>query len=614
MMTWPDWMSHELAILEPPADLAPSEWADLHFVTPPDSPKPGPLRLDHTPYLREPLDAYLDDGVDRVTMMTGAQVGKTTMLLILMLYTACERPRPMLYVMPRDADIRMMHMTRIKPAIDASQRVHRELSGRPDDMSVDHGVRFLRCYLRYAASTVPAAIKSSPIALVLGDEIEEWSDTAEGCPISLAQKRTTNYRNAKMYLVSTPGFRGGKTWQQWERSDQREHHVPCVACGSYQVLGWDAVRWDNELPTVEERAADATMHCTHCGVGWSDTERYDMVDSGLWVPQGASVVDGVVEGADPHKGRHRGYRLPSLCSKFVALRQLVYEWLTEDRADFVRQRLASIWDDQIDAVRRDHLECARGDYHMGEVPDDVVLVTAGIDVQGHRLGFFAVVRGWAADGRSWLLRAFNPRTWSTLEEDILHGTYGGHRVAWTFVDSGGTRSEEGRSRTDEVYDFCRQFPRSCAPTKGRQTTASGGLFVVTNPDRSTVTGKVIGGLQLWTLHTTRLKDELAARVAQEREAWQIPIHTAALATYEQHLVSEHKVVAKGRPVWVLRPGVQRNDYWDAEVLALAAWHKMRDAEVEMKTNRVRTPATSALGNPGMRREHGRARAFGRRRR
>jgi phage terminase large subunit GpA-like protein len=96
---------------------------------------------------------------------------------------------------------------------------------------------------------------------------------AEGDPITLARRRTSNFWNRKVVLTSTPTIKG--SWRieaAFAASDQRRFYVPCHACRHEQVLRWSQVAWDkdadeNHLP------ATARYTCERCGAGWNDAER-----------------------------------------------------------------------------------------------------------------------------------------------------------------------------------------------------------------------------------------------------------------------------------------------------------------------------------------------------
>jgi hypothetical protein len=64
--------------LIPPKEMLPSEWAEANVSISVGNAIPGPINFDNAPYQRGMLDAVKEPGVRRVSYMTGAQLGKTT--------------------------------------------------------------------------------------------------------------------------------------------------------------------------------------------------------------------------------------------------------------------------------------------------------------------------------------------------------------------------------------------------------------------------------------------------------------------------------------------------------------------------------------------------------
>ena len=92
------------------------------------------------------------------------------------------------------------------------------------------------------------------------DEVDRYeaSAGAEGDPISLATKRTTNiFGIEKIYLCSTPTVKGlSRIETAFEESDQRYYHVPCPECNHKQALKWKNVVWEEDKPETAIYACD----------------------------------------------------------------------------------------------------------------------------------------------------------------------------------------------------------------------------------------------------------------------------------------------------------------------------------------------------------------------
>jgi phage terminase large subunit GpA-like protein len=583
-------LTPETAIVRPPERMKVSEWAARYRrLRAGATARPGAYRLEMAPYAAEVLDSYLEPGVEEVSTMFAAQTGKSTISEIIVGYVIDQDPSPIMWLMPREQDYHLVHGTRILPMIEDSPQLSKHLTGRADDVSQE-GIQFDTCRLYYAAARSTGSIKGRAIRVLLPDEIDEMPDTPQGDPLSMAKQRTNTYSSRRFILnSSTPTVPTGKIAKKWEQSDKRRWHVPCPHCGAYQVITWKQVRWDGFTETELARAA-AHIVCEACGERINERERVEMVRAGVWVPEGATVDEnGVVHDPNPPR-RHRGYHLPAMYSLLMTLGELVERFLTEDEADFTRQMLAEPYDVKADGVDVGAIrERIRDDHKRGEVPKEATLLTAGIDVQGHKLGLFYVVRAWAPSGESWLVAAGRSRDWSGVEESVLTTQYGAaaRLVSMAFVDSG-----DG-NRIDEVYDFCRHWRTRTTPTKGKDRIERGKPFLVNQIDRAP-NGRVLpGGLQLRTVNTLFFKDMLAQYVAGERQGWHLHNNDdGALEQYFEHMLAERRVEKDGKVRWELKPGVRRNDWWDCEVLALAAWYSLVGA-TGARNRRVESVSPSA---------------------
>lgn len=64
--------------LRPKEKMSVSDWADKYMVLPGGSNKAGKFRSDSVPYQKEIMNAITDSAVTEVTVMSSAQIGKTT--------------------------------------------------------------------------------------------------------------------------------------------------------------------------------------------------------------------------------------------------------------------------------------------------------------------------------------------------------------------------------------------------------------------------------------------------------------------------------------------------------------------------------------------------------
>lgn len=104
--------------LRPPEQLNIQDWADIYRVLPKEgAAEAGKWVTARTPYMIEIFKCMTDIDTESITMMTGAQLGKTELLLnILGRYMHID-PCPILMVQPTVEDARAFSKERVSPMI-----------------------------------------------------------------------------------------------------------------------------------------------------------------------------------------------------------------------------------------------------------------------------------------------------------------------------------------------------------------------------------------------------------------------------------------------------------------------------------------------------------------
>lgn len=78
-----DLFSRIFSVLAPPPDMTISQWADEYRrLSSESSAEPGRWRTSKAPYQREIMDAVCDNRVQKVVIMSAAQIGKTDALIL----------------------------------------------------------------------------------------------------------------------------------------------------------------------------------------------------------------------------------------------------------------------------------------------------------------------------------------------------------------------------------------------------------------------------------------------------------------------------------------------------------------------------------------------------
>lgn len=396
------------------------------------------------------MDAISDPRIETVVVMSSAQVGKTEILNNVVGYYIHQDPSPLLLLQPT---LDMAH-TWSKDRLAPMLRDTPALRGRVQDpRSKNSGNTLLHKqfpggHITMAGSNSPASLASRPVRVVLCDEVDRYPRSAgtEGDPVSLARVRAKTFWNRKIILTSTPTDKGASRVElEFEASDKRYFHVPCPSCGEEQRLQWSQVTWHRD----DERHYPETARyaCEHCGSAWTDAERYQAVKRGQWIA------------SEPTK-RRAGFHLSELYSPWVSLESIVVAFLEakgnpELLKTWVNTSLGETWEDQGDAIDEGLLYNRREDYRR--VPEDALLLTAGVDIQEDRIELEVVA--WGEGEESWNVdyRVINGDTstdvpWIDLEDALLceyeHELGAMMRIAAVVVDSG--------FRANSVYDFVKQ--------------------------------------------------------------------------------------------------------------------------------------------------------------
>lgn len=484
---------------KPRGRLTGSQWADAYrYVAPGTSPEPGEWRTSRVPYLREPMDSATDHSTETVALMMSSQVGKSELLLNIMGYYVDQEPAPQLMLQPTLEAAESFSKERIDPTFRYSPGLNGKLEegqdGRGTSRKSSTTIRMKHYpggYLALVGANSPSGLASRPIRVLLCDEIDRYTSTKEGDPLKLAIQRTTNFHNRKIIMVSTPTIKGVSKINDWYmRSDQRQYLVPCPHCGHEHALKWENVKWDkDELDTA--LPLTARMVCPKCG----------KVIRGAYKPDPEMLAKGRWKPTNPDS-RIKGYHINSLYSPWVNLHALVEEFVlataNRDRdglMEFINLKLGEAWEEREESADFwEHLAKRREYYKNSELlPNDVLTLTAGVDVQRDRLE--CTVYGWGEGKECWgvMHRVLwgspdSADTWLQLDA-ILQRQYSRLdgaklRIMCTCVDSG-----DG-SYTAYVYRYTHARERSMNvfSIKGR---GGANIPFINTPTRSNTEGALL---------------------------------------------------------------------------------------------------------------------------
>lgn len=544
----------------PPPDLTISEWSDEYRRIPPEaSAEPGRWYTNRAPYQREMLDAICSS--ERVVMMTAAQIGKTEILLNVLGYFMDKEPSPVLLLQPTLEMGEAFSKDRLVPMIRDTPCLSEQFDIKAK--SSDNNILYKR-FERGGAITIagansPASLASRPIRVLLCDEVDRYPVSAgtEGDPLSLAMKRTQNFWNRKIIWVSTPTMSGFSRIQKaYELSTQEEWELPCPECGEYTGIVWEAIRYKEVTQPV--------MECPHCHKVFSEREWKAGQLMGRWEAQNVG-------------SEIRGFHMNAFASPWVNWSSLTaqYEEALQGGEDTVK-----VWTNTVLGLPYENLSgtvdastvIANTEDYGGVLPDEVLVLTCGIDVQDTRLELEVV--GWGLGKESW-----------GIEYNVIVGSPGASRVweqldeflqrTWSYADGESigiscTCIDSAGHYTDEVYKFVRgKQSRHIHAIVGR---GQFGLACVSKPNRNNR-----ARVPLYTLGVTTIKSMLYARLNAnpgEGGYCHFPKGYGYDEVYFKGLLSERMVIRRknGQEYisWEVRSRHVRNEPLDCRVYATGA--------------------------------------------
>ncbi|MGR3781607.1 MAG: phage terminase large subunit family protein, partial [Albimonas sp.] len=529
--------------------------------------------------------------LERVVFVKGAQLGGTEAGLNWLGYIVHNAPGLALLVMPSLDMVRRNTRTRIDPMIEATPELRKRIAPARsrDSTNTAFAKAFPGGQIVMTGANSAAGLRSTPARFLFMDEVDAFPADAdgEGDPVDLAMKRTATYRGRrKVLLVSTPTIKGeSRIEAAFLESDQRRFFIPCPACGEFQTLEWGSIHWP------QGRRREAYASCRHCGGVIEDEQKPELLARGEW----RATAEG--------DGRTAGFHLSSLYSVFESFGEIA-EWHGKVRKDparlqvWVNTALGETWEDQGGEMIDPGGLLARRETFGDELPADVVLLTAGVDVQADRIE--AQVVGWGAGEQSFVLEHViiwgdpsGPAIWEDLDAFLLE-----RRPHARAVPDMGLRAvavDTGGRNTAAAYEFVRtRLRRRIWGIKGR-----GGQGVQAWP-RTASKGK--GGAPVFIVGVDALKDKIAARLPIAEPGPGAIRFAAGLGPEWFEQLTAEKVRTRyvnGRPVrsWEPKRSGIRNEALDCLVYASAALHGLRvqGLDLEREAQELANVALKAAG-------------------
>ncbi len=561
--------------LKPREKQTVTQWAEKNMNLPMGSNESGRYRVRNMPFQKAILDAITDPDVQDVSIMSSAQVGKTTIILCGIGYFAEYDPAAQMIVFPTLVLGQNFSKLRLASMIQDVPVLHKKIAPAKTKNS-DNTIllkQYVGGYIVIAGANSPTSLSSYPARVIWMDEIDRFPESAgsEGNPVKLAETRATSFWNKKYIKTSTPTIAGdSKIEQEFNKGTMEEWCVQCPCCGTWQPYDFHRVVFET-----------VSMTCAGCGEEIAEKDWKEC--NHKWIA------------AHPERKHHRSFHLNQLASPFVEWRKLIEDFNdavermekyrdTEDLKTFINTKLGEVWDESemgIENTVTDEALGCRAEYYKAEIPDGVILLTGAVDVQKNR--FEVEIRGWARDYETWGIykteiygNLEKGEVWDELEEYLSQTFYfkngTGLDLAAFAVDTG------NGNHTHMIYKWCKKMRdkgKPCYPVKG-QADRPGLPFIYKRSEKEikekTKDGRirVIGTTVLYVLGVDAGKDAILNRLGIEEPGEGYCHFPKNLGrgydeNYYKGLLSEHKVKKKVRgrikDVWVKKNGV-RNEPLD----------------------------------------------------
>ena len=614
-----------MAGMKPPENLTVTEWAEKRRrLSTESSAEPGPWRTSRTPYLREPMNAFTDPRVRRIVMVAASQVGKSELELNIIGYIIDEDPGSILFVHPTTIDAKEFSKLRIAPEIRDCPTLRRKVAA---PKSRDSGNTVLqKTYpggiLTMCGSTEAHALASKPIRYVLGDERDRWATSAgnEGDPWGLAMARQTTFYNAKAVEVSTPTVKNASAIaDSYAEGTMERWKSKCPHCGEYHEIQWKDIRYEYETKEVNKK-------------------KTYKVKSIMYVCPGCAAVSDEVtmkrqparweaDNPDAYAQGVRSFWLNAFVSQWASWESIILKFLNAVGNSRKLQVVyntcfGELWEDRGELEDEDSLMARREEY-LAELPDGVLVLTAGVDTQDNRMEYEVVGHGhfgetWGIEKGVVMGRPDDDATWTKLDEVLFD------RVFY-FADGLGLRPS--MSFVDEGGHFTQDVRRQCRARIGKKVFCIKGM---PGPDKPytappkqmkiIVNQKAVGTCWQYQIGVdsgkVMIMDNLAVKTPGSKFC-HFPKRDDYGTGYFAGLLSERlEYDAEKKQPWVWKkiPGHERNEALDCRNYALAAFKalpKNLDAiDRQLKTARGQRPlegeAVSAVQQPRVQRKPSRS--------
>lgn len=503
---------NNLRKVKPPAQSI-ANFVEGTRILPPDTPIPGPWRNFRTYYGVAIIDAMSPySPYNYVDVMAAAQTVKSASVENVVSYYMKERPAPIVYASGTDKLLSKWISKRLEPLIDSmgirdTLRAPNENTKSRSTGDTAYRKLYPGGFLEAVSMQSLSDLRADAAMIAILEEIDAtpasiMADRSEGRRDHVFEARTKNFAERRRIMaVSTPTTEEESIiYDRFLLGGQHEFLVPCPLCGKHQILirnenGTHGLRADKTAGKITKMY----YICEFCHEAFFEYHKNNIFPKGRWEPM-----------ADAEEGRF-SVHLSSIYGAFGLFSWKQY-WQEFEKAQNTPDGMKSFMNlydglPSKETGTRPELKKIiqlRGGYKRGTIPDGVLYLTFGADVQRgaekyHRMDDFEIAQEidkLGKEGKDPIKENIpriemevlgigdNYRTWSinyhTFFGKVTNHAGGAFEKLHNFINDGGLSFEkDGKKYGVElglidsgdgqiytvVYDFCAGL-RNIYPCKG----------------------------------------------------------------------------------------------------------------------------------------------------
>lgn len=611
-----------------------STWSEENIVLQEGaSSRPGRFKMDIIPFLKPIADALSPHTTYKeIVLMKGSQIAGSQIALNFSMYCLDYLKDSAMYMLPTENLCSAFSKTKLEPAIKSISSIQEALGERGERKSkntIEYKElpgRFLK--LAHAQSANSYSMYS--VGKMVIDEYDRFPHNVEGegDPKSLITNRAITFDDRKIFLLSTPTILGESLIEsEFLKTDQNHWHVPCPHCNEYQelifenfifyykhkkVVNTKNVKDEDIEDVLSNQIFDAQYPCIYCGTLIEEKNKYNISKLGKFVSHAPDNMSSEKIGFFVNcLYSSLGITWVEIVRKYIDVRKNLGQGLGEEYENtaqgFYNTILGLPFKNEEEINQLDHhaIESKSKEssgYYNGEIPEDVVYITIGGDVQRGRAEF--EIKGWANDSRTnysidYLVIHFDTTSINEWNENFgeIIDKYSnacnkkGEKISslGIFIDSG------GHDWTATVYHYCdlmnKVFVKNKSmnfiyPIKGSSAVSKEGmtkrlpdlkrsssrLAEIEQPNERYPNREII----FYLLNTTKIKDDIFYEI-DNTKYWNFPKDRDS--SYYKMLASEERVPTidkmTGLKTFRYKRKWRKNESLDANCYALAANYFIR---------------------------------------